>query len=330
MVTRNNFRSELRHEGVNGMRWGYTYGKKNDKRVAGEATNKTSSETTKKKETKKSSDKKKELDLEETKKLVNEIIRGNYGNGQERIDALTKAGYDFKTIQGYVNDVLAGKEIKLKDIDSKNEKSDDEAKSKSESKSKSKKKKDDDEELKHYGVKGMKWGVRKSRKYSKKATEYESKAAKYQNKATSELAKSSSERTKGNSRKAGRHMDKASKASETARNYRSIANTYRQASNDALEDGRAKSDRQTASERRRLLSDAELKSRVDRLKMEKQLKELTEEDLSAGRKIVGDSSKKTVSTVVSGATLYAVKAGLTGSFNPVEAAAYMAPKPKNK
>lgn len=38
--------------------------------------------------------------------LAKEVIRGDWGNGQERKDRLTKAGYDYNTIQNRVNQLL--------------------------------------------------------------------------------------------------------------------------------------------------------------------------------------------------------------------------------
>ena len=43
--------------------------------------------------------------------LVNAIIRGNYGNGEARIKALTDAGYDYAKVQDLVNKKLAGIEV---------------------------------------------------------------------------------------------------------------------------------------------------------------------------------------------------------------------------
>lgn len=39
--------------------------------------------------------------------IADEVIAGKWGNGQERKDRLTKAGYDYNTIQGIVNAKLA-------------------------------------------------------------------------------------------------------------------------------------------------------------------------------------------------------------------------------
>lgn len=38
--------------------------------------------------------------------IAYEVIDGKWGNGQERINRLTAAGYDFNTIQDMVNEIL--------------------------------------------------------------------------------------------------------------------------------------------------------------------------------------------------------------------------------
>lgn len=38
--------------------------------------------------------------------LANEVINGEWGNGQERIDRLTDAGYDYNAVQNRVNEIL--------------------------------------------------------------------------------------------------------------------------------------------------------------------------------------------------------------------------------
>lgn len=90
----------------------------------------------------------------------------------------------------------------------------------------------------------------------------------------------------------------------------------------------------TASKNRRLLSEQELRSRIERLKMEKQLKELTREEVSPGKAFVADilssSGKKVAGALVTGALLYGVKSAMTKDFDIKEAAGYMTPKPKNK
>ena len=41
--------------------------------------------------------------------LAQEVIRGDWGNGQERKDRLTAAGYDYNAVQARVNEILAPK-----------------------------------------------------------------------------------------------------------------------------------------------------------------------------------------------------------------------------
>ena len=39
--------------------------------------------------------------------LAREVIRGEWGNGQERKDRLTAAGYDYTTVQAIVNKLMS-------------------------------------------------------------------------------------------------------------------------------------------------------------------------------------------------------------------------------
>lgn len=49
--------------------------------------------------------------------LAREVIRGDWGNGQERKDRLTAAGYDYSTVQARVNEMLSGNKPAPKPID---------------------------------------------------------------------------------------------------------------------------------------------------------------------------------------------------------------------
>ncbi|MBQ1567480.1 MAG: hypothetical protein IIZ80_06285 [Erysipelotrichaceae bacterium] len=40
--------------------------------------------------------------------MAKEVIEGKWGNGQERKEKLTAAGYDYSEVQGKVNDILHG------------------------------------------------------------------------------------------------------------------------------------------------------------------------------------------------------------------------------
>jgi len=44
--------------------------------------------------------------LDGLSEIINKVIRGNFGNGQERIESLTKAGYNYYRIQNKVNETL--------------------------------------------------------------------------------------------------------------------------------------------------------------------------------------------------------------------------------
>ena len=44
--------------------------------------------------------------------LAKEVIRGDWGNGQERYNRLTAAGYNYETVQGRVNEMLQPKSSK--------------------------------------------------------------------------------------------------------------------------------------------------------------------------------------------------------------------------
>lgn len=133
-----------------------------------------------------------------------------------------------------------------------------------------------DDTIVHYGVKGMKWGVRKS---------------------DNQLA-----RQRG---KAEKNVNKVVKA-----------------------------ERKKDVKNRRTLTTEELKTKIERMKVEKQFKDLTEEDISPGRKIAKDILKsagtKVLSAAAAGAAAYAVKAAMTKRFDLGEAASYIAANPNKK
>ena len=101
-----------------------------------------------------------------------------------------------------------------------------------------------------------------------------------------------------------------------------------------LADEKKKAEMKDAAKNRRTLSDADIKKRIERIKLEKQLKDLTDEELTPGKKavkeILSSSGKKVANAVITGAVLYGVKAAMTKKFDIAEAAGYMTPKPKNK
>ena len=132
----------------------------------------------------------------------------------------------------------------------------------------------------HYGVLGMRWGVRR-----------------YQNKDGA--------LTTAGKKRLSKDKDKAEKK-----------------------------ERKVALKNRRSLSDVDLKKKIERLKIEKEFKNLAEEDISHGRKYVGEimssAGKKALTVAAAGAMAYGVKVAMTKEFNIKEAAGYIAANPNKK
>ena len=142
--------------------------------------------------------------------------------------------------------------------------------------------------LQHYGVKGMKWGIRR-----------------YQNKD-------------GTITNAGK----------------------RRARKDSSPESKIRQQRKADLKNRRSLSDADLDKRINRLKKEKQFKELVEEDIAPGRTAVKKFMKSTGGKILSSAALgtlafagkhfVANKGFSVDKINWQEAANYVFPNPNKK
>lgn len=95
-----------------------------------------------------------------------------------------------------------------------------------------------------------------------------------------------------------------------------------------------KARRKADLKKRRTMSDADIKKRIERLKLEKQLKDLTEEDISPGKKFTSEvmlsAGKKALGVVAAGAMVYSVKVAMTRKFDIKEAAGYIAANPNKK
>lgn len=100
------------------------------------------------------------------------------------------------------------------------------------------------------------------------------------------------------------------------------------------EDDQVRESRKQDLKNVRTLSTSELESKIRRLKLEKEFKNLTEEDISPGRKvareILSSSGRKVLTTVAAGAMAYTIKVAMTKNFNISEAAAYIASNPNKK
>lgn len=136
-------------------------------------------------------------------------------------------------------------------------------------------------ELYHWGVKGMKWGVRR-----------------YQNKD-------------GSLTSAGKKRQKEPSA-----------------------DKKERASRKKDLKNRRTMSDAELKKKIERLKLEKEFKNLTNEDINSGKlfvnEVMSSAGKKVLTIAAAGAMAYGVKVAMTGKFDIGEAANYIAANPNKK
>lgn len=54
--------------------------------------------------------------LEELEDVAKRVIRGDFGNGQKRVEALTKAGYNYNEVQSAVNKILKGQSLTLENL----------------------------------------------------------------------------------------------------------------------------------------------------------------------------------------------------------------------
>lgn len=95
----------------------------------------------------------------------------------------------------------------------------------------------------------------------------------------------------------------------------------------------SKESRKDLVNRRRYASDKELKAAIERLKTERQLKELTDADLNPGRAAISDAvakgGKRALTTIATGTALYAVKKVIDAKMGP-GASSYITPRPKFK
>lgn len=102
----------------------------------------------------------------------------------------------------------------------------------------------------------------------------------------------------------------------------------------AKRNAQIKKERKSDIKNRRLLTDKELKQKIERLKLEKQLKELTTEDVSPGRAyasgIMKNAGSRVLTNAAAGGTAYAVKYYMIKKFNISDAASYIAPNPNKK
>ena len=113
---------------------------------------------------------------------------------------------------------------------------------------------------------------------------------------------------------------------------RTAAGKRREQSSDV--DKQAKRKRKTEVKSRRTMSEADLKKKIERMKLEREYKTLVEEDIAPGKRYVSEilssAGKKTLTVAAAGALAYGIKAVMSKEFNIEEAASYIAVNPNKK
>lgn len=178
------------------------------------------------------------------------------------------------------------------------------------------------DELYHYGIKGMRWGVRRyenedgtlteagKKRYNKK--EHHKETTKKLGKALGLTTAAAAAIYGGKKayKKFGTPKDIGIKLYKKFRTPKDLRDIKKQ----RLKDVR----------KRFKMSPEELKKKIDILENEKRFKELTYEQVAPGRKaakeVLANVAKKTATTALSGAALYALKAYLSGKIDKKELA----------
>ena len=169
------------------------------------------------------------------------------------------------------------------------------------------------DELYHYGIKGMRWGVRRYENEDGTLTEAGKK--RYNKDSTDKKSKH-----KVTAKKVGKALGLTTAAAlalyggKKAYNKFGTPKDIRDIKKQRLKDVR----------KRFKMTPEELKEKIDILENEKRFKELTYEQIAPGRKAAKEAlanvAKKTATTALSGAALYALKAYLSGKIDKKELA----------
>lgn len=161
-------------------------------------------------------------------------------------------------------------------------------------------------ELYHYGIKGMKWGVRRYENDDGTLTEAGKK--RYARR----------EKRKERAKKVGKTLGLTALAAASLYGGKKLYDKVK-LPKDLKE---IKKQRLKDVRNRSKIPYDKLKEKIERLETEKRLKDLTNEEVSSGRRtmkeILAQVGKKTASTALSGATIYALKALISNKFDKKE------------
>ena len=190
-----------------------------------------------------------------------------------------------------------------------------------------------DSYLEHYGVLGMKWGVRRYQNADGTLTSSGKK------RYSSDAKQDAGARKKKILRTAAGVALAAGTAYAGYKMYKNGTDPSKiaaRAASKAMRTARKEAVKKMKDtvKNRHTLSEEELDKALSRVKKELELKRVTEENLSSGRSevdsIIRSSGKKVAGTVLTGSMLYGIKYGLTGKFDAKDAANYVTPRPKQK
>lgn len=121
-----------------------------------------------------------------------------------------------------------------------------------------------------------------------------------------------------------------SNSSSPDKNASEAVNSNKNASESSNPNKDKQQELKTSIKNRRLLSNDEIREKIERIKLEREFKNIANEDLSAGRKIVEDVLKYAVTEagkkMLTGALMYGTRAAMTKQFSLIEAADYVVPK----